>query len=180
LFEIRIREVIRQLIEAELLFHAWFNRSEVQSIKGKLNERIQEINALIVSHSPTNNEQINRVVTTKEPKKKKAKVEKGSTQRLTLEMLRSGKTIQEIALGRELKATTICSHLAGFIELGELKLNEILSSSICEKLETAMREFPTDKKLGEALSTLSNQFAADEIVLGFAWKKYNSKNDPSN
>jgi hypothetical protein len=180
LFEIRIREVIRQLIETELLFHAWFNRSEVQSIKDKLNERIQEINALIVSHLPKNNEQINRVVTTKEPKKKKAKVEKGSTQRLTLEMLRSGKTIQEIALGRELKATTICSHLAGFIEQGELKLNEILSSSICEKLETAMRDFPADKKLGEALSALSNQFAADEIVLGFAWKKYNSKNDPSN
>jgi len=59
-------------------------------------------------------------------------------------------------------------------------LNEILSSSICEKLETAMRDFPADKKLGEALSSLSNQFAADEIVLGFAWKKYNSKNDTSN
>ena len=90
-----------------------------------------------------------------------------------------GKTIQEIALSRELKATTICSHLAGFIEQGELKLNEILSSSITEKLETTMRDFPADNKLGEALSALSNQFAADEIVLGFAWKKYNSKNDSS-
>jgi hypothetical protein len=180
LFEIRIREVIRQLIETELLFHAWFNRSEVQSIKGKLNERIQEINALIVSHSPTNNEQLNQKTTTKEPKKKKAKVEKGSTQRLSLQMMRSGKTIQEIALSRELKASTICSHLAGFIEQGELKLNEILSASITEKLETAMRDFPADKKLGETLSALSNQFAADEIVLGFAWKKYNSKNDTSN
>ena len=75
--------------------------------------------------------------------------------------------------------TTICSHLAGFIEQGELKLNEILSASITEKLETAMREFPDDKKLGEALSSLSNQFAADEIIIGFAWKKFNSKNDTS-
>jgi hypothetical protein len=42
-----------------------------------------------------------------------------------------------------------------------------------------MRDFPIDKKLGEALSSLSNQFAADEIVLGFAWKKYNSNNGSS-
>jgi hypothetical protein len=178
LFEIRIREVIRQLIEAELLLHAWLNRSDVSSIKSLIHDRVK------AAHEPLNvvieKSDVSPQSKTKTQKKSKAKVEKGSTQRLTLEMLRSGKTIQEIALSRELKATTICSHLAGFIEQGELKLNEILSSSITEKLETAMRDLPADKKLGEALSALSIQFAADEIVLGFAWKKYNSKNDSSN
>jgi hypothetical protein len=178
LFEIRIREVIRQLIESELLLHAWLNRSEVNSIKSLIHDRVK------AAYEPLNvvieKTELSTKNTPKTQKKSKPKVEKGSTQRLTLEMLRSGKSIQEIALSRELKATTICSHLAGFIEQGELKLNEILSASITEKLETAMRDFPADKKLGEALSALSNQFAADEIVLGFAWKKYNSKNDTSN
>ena len=33
LFDIRIKRSIRLLIEVELLFHAWLNRSEVNSIK---------------------------------------------------------------------------------------------------------------------------------------------------
>jgi len=178
LIEIRIREAIRQLIEAELLFHAWLNRSEVSSIKSLIQDRVK------VAYEPLNvsmeKAEVNVQNTNKTRKKIKPKVEKGSTQRLSLEMLRTGKSIQEIALSRELKASTICSHLAGFIEKGELQLKEILSSTIIDQLETAMRDFPTDKKLGEVLSSLSKQFAADEIILGFAWRKYNSKNEPSN
>ncbi len=172
LLEVRIREAIRQLIEAEVLFHAWLNRSEISSIKIDLKQRIQDAYAPlnIMPQASSEKEQIKTAVR----KTKKAKVEKGNTQRVTLNMLKEGKSMQEIALSRELKATTICGHLAGFIEKGELNLNEVLSQSLIDQLMDALKPFPAETKLGALINALGNRFPADELKLADAWRKVNT------
>lgn len=59
-----------------------------------------------------------------EPVKKRAP--KGTTQRLSLEMLRSGKNYNEIAAERMLSPNTVFGHLKGFVSTGELRWDEVL------------------------------------------------------
>mgnify|MGYP002622260164 CR=1 FL=1 len=59
-----------------------------------------------------------------EPAKKRAP--KGTTQRLSLEMLRSGQNYNEIAAERMLSPNTIFGHLKGFVSTGELRWDEVL------------------------------------------------------
>lgn len=61
------------------------------------------------------------------PKKvKKAKVQKGDTNRATLKLYKEGKTIAEISMERNLAYTTIESHLSSFIPTGEISVFEMI------------------------------------------------------
>ena len=61
------------------------------------------------------------------PKQEKKKREpKGTTQRISLEMLRSGMNYNEIASERMLTPTTIFGHLRSFVTSGELKWEDII------------------------------------------------------
>ena len=59
-----------------------------------------------------------------EPMKKRAP--KGTTQKLSLEMLRAGKNYNEIAAERMLAPSTVFGHLRGFVSTGELRWDEVL------------------------------------------------------
>ncbi len=69
-----------------------------------------------------------------------------STIRQTLELFRAGKTPQDIADSRNLKATTIYSHLACCIEEGELALNAVVNLADAEikAIEFAFSQLPED------------------------------------
>jgi hypothetical protein len=76
---------------------------------------------------------------TKGPKPKKAAVEKGSSQRLSLQLFTEGKSIKEIAESRNLSANTIEGHLADFVKTGELDVLKLLSA---DKLATILKVLP--------------------------------------
>ena len=61
-----------------------------------------------------------------EPTPKKKKEPKGSSQRTSLDMLRSGKNFYEIATERLLAPSTIFGHLRGFVDTGEITMQDIL------------------------------------------------------
>jgi hypothetical protein len=65
---------------------------------------------------------------------KKPKQIKGSSQRESLNLFKSGKSPGEIALLRQLAESTINSHLAGFIRAGQLDIMEVLQRGKFERI----------------------------------------------
>jgi uncharacterized protein YpbB len=67
-----------------------------------------------------------------EPKPKKEKID---TKKASLELFKSGKTIEEIANERDLNENTIFGHLASFISSGEVKITDLMSKKHYNELK---------------------------------------------
>jgi ATP-dependent DNA helicase RecQ len=81
------------------------------------------------------------------------------TKRLSLQMFQSGRSIDEIAVARELKRSTIEEHLGHFIFNGEVSINEIVNkdkvATIIKAIESNKNSLaiaPVKQKLGEHYS----------------------------
>lgn len=85
-------------------------------------------------------------------KERKPKPKKGASMKVSLELFRSGKTIEEIAEQRGYVSSTIMSHLASFIPTGEIKATDLMSVEHYEELKAII---PT--KTFEGLSDLKQQ-----------------------
>lgn len=92
----------------------------------------------------------------------KTKKIKGETQRASLEMFKSGKTIVQIAVDRALTETTIEGHLASFIKTGEIDIYDLMTP---EKLDAIMKILKEEKKysLNELKSELGSAISFGEI-----------------
>jgi len=66
----------------------------------------------------------------------------------TLRLLKGGKSPEEVAAVRELKASTIYTHLADLIECGQLSVDEVLMLEANEvhEIEEALRALPEDQQ----------------------------------
>ena len=86
-----------------------------------------------------------------EEKKKKPKVD---TKKLTFDLFKQGKTIEEIAGERGFAPTTIEGHLAHYIETGELEIDNFVSKPELEEIQKAISKIDTQNlnPLKEALN----------------------------
>ncbi|MEP5339356.1 MAG: helix-turn-helix domain-containing protein [Algibacter sp.] len=82
----------------------------------------------------------------------KPKKKKGDTKKISLELFKSGKTIEAIANERELNVNTITGHLASFIPTGEVKITDVISETHYKELKAII-----PKKKFENLSDLKHQ-----------------------
>ena len=82
----------------------------------------------------------------------KPKKKKGDTKKISLELFKAGKPIEQIALERELNTNTIFGHLAGFISSGEIKIADLMTKTHYVELKEII---PT--KTFENLSDLKHQ-----------------------
>lgn len=71
---------------------------------------------------------------------KRVKPEKGATRRISLELFKEEKTIEEIATLRELKESTILGHLASFIPTGEIQIEELFDKETVAALTAVVEE----------------------------------------
>ncbi len=103
-------------------------------------------------------------VKTKSSKKKVAKKDKVSTYDQTLEMLKDGKTVDEIARERQLGETTIYGHCVRLIRLEKLELDEVLERDRINALSDIFDQYdgmsltPLKEKVG-------NDFTWEELKL---------------
>ena len=104
-------------------------------------------------------------------KARKQKPEKESpvdTRRVTLEMFRQGKSIQEIASARNFVESTIETHLASFIPSGEVRIYDLVPEDKAAKILEVINEIggnaasPIKEKLGDAYS-----FNAIRILMNY-------------
>jgi uncharacterized protein YpbB len=84
-----------------------------------------------------------------EPKPKR---QKGDTKRTSLMLFKSGKSIEQIAIERDLNVNTITGHLSSFIGSGEVKILELISEKHYNELKKVI-----PKQKFENISDLKHQ-----------------------
>ncbi|MEZ5103801.1 MAG: helix-turn-helix domain-containing protein [Draconibacterium sp.] len=96
---------------------------------------------------------------------KKPKVD---TKKVSFDLLKSGKTIAEIAKERSLTINTVENHLAYFIKLGELDIHQFLSEEKLRKITNYFKE-AENKSFGEAKSKLGDEVTYGELRMGLSY-----------
>ena len=94
----------------------------------------------------------------------KVKKPKVDTRKITFDLWKSGKNIEEIARERKFAVATIEGHLARYVENGELPLDEILSKEKIKRISDHFRESGS-VSLGRAKADLGEDISYGEIKL---------------
>lgn len=109
----------------------------------------------------------------KKPKKtkvkdEKPKKEKADTKAATYKMFREGLSMEEIAAQRSLAVGTIGGHLAHFVETGDLKVGEVVSTQHQKMIRGIVKSFDKAYALSDVKSLLPNDYTYAEIKLVIA------------
>ncbi|MEO1033056.1 MAG: helix-turn-helix domain-containing protein, partial [Bacteroidota bacterium] len=130
------------------------SKQELKAIHGMGKTRIEkygtEILEVIKNYCEENDVEISQSAPVFEVSKPKR--QKGDTKKVSLELFKTGKSLEEIAEYRELNPNTIFGHLASFIPSGEVKVTDLMPESHYAELKAII---PT--KTFENLSDLKHQ-----------------------
>jgi uncharacterized protein YpbB len=88
----------------------------------------------------------------------------GNTKLATYDLYKSGKSIEEIAAERGLKAVTIEGHLAHFIGSGHLDISKFLSKDQVEEIAAFFKE-NGDNSTAEAKATFGDEYSFGELKM---------------
>lgn len=113
------------------------------------------------------------VVQTKE---KKTKSPKGASARISLELLRQGYNIRDIAAERNMATSTIEGHLADMIAVGEAAIHEVMNESRLNSLEKILSDIPINQPLSNIKQAAGKRFSYGEIKFVLAHMDYSRKN----
>ncbi|MGJ8551209.1 helix-turn-helix domain-containing protein [Winogradskyella wichelsiae] len=121
-----------------------------------------EILKVITSYCDENDIEVSRDISVIE--KLQPKTKKGDTKKISLDLFRAGKSIDQIGLERELNSNTIFGHLASFISSGEVLITELMSKKNYQELKKVI---PTKKfdNLSDLKSQLDDKYSYAEIRL---------------
>lgn len=108
----------------------------------------------------------------------KQKREKGSTQKLSLEMYLKGQKVSEIARERNLATGTIESHLFSFIPTGEVDVYEFITEDKLQLIISLLKKDSTHS-LSSARQVLGDDFSYTEINAGFKFFKKVNEHVPA-
>jgi len=98
----------------------------------------------------------------KQGKGKKEKKPKGYSQRVTLQMFRDGKSIEEIAAVRDLTSSTIAGHIAEMVNIGELTIEQAIPSGVMTILDKVSEDITSADRKPE-YSSLRDSLAGTTI-----------------
>ncbi|MBU2922237.1 helix-turn-helix domain-containing protein [Winogradskyella psychrotolerans] len=94
----------------------------------------------------------------------KPKKRKGDTKKISLDLFKSGKSIDQIALERELNSSTIFGHLADFIASGEVKITDLMSSTHYKELKAIIPTL-TFENLSDLKHQIDDKYSYGELRL---------------
>ena len=122
------------------------NMSELEKISGFGEIKLQRYGKVfldeVLNYSKKNNLQ-SRIMNKTPKRQRKAGTSRSpqnsDTKLESLELFKSGKSVAEIAALRNLAASTIESHLTFFIDVGKLKVNELVSKEKMQRIEKAIQ-----------------------------------------
>lgn len=180
LFEL-LRELRNQIAKREDLVHFQIftqkslytmcetlptTKAELKQIHGMGKTRIEkygtEILNIINSYCEENDIEISQI--SSEFETTKPKKIKGDTKKISLELFKKGKSIQEIADERELNVTTITGHLANFISSGEVSITDLISERHYKELNELIPN-KTFENLSDLKHQLDEKYTYGEIRL---------------
>jgi len=100
-------------------------------------------------------------------KKTADKVPKADTKELSLDLLKAGKTIAEIALERKMVIGTIEGHLAHYVASQEISAKDIIGVKKLDKILSAIKELKT-RQMNPIREYLGRDYSFGEIKIGVA------------
>jgi ATP-dependent DNA helicase RecQ len=108
----------------------------------------------------------------RERKQRAERVEKpgGDTRRESFNQYLLGKTVAEIAAGRNLATTTIEGHLAYFVEQGEMDVTAIVEREKIPAIQDVIEKYGSDK-LAPLKEVLGEHYSYGEIKAVVSWMK---------
>jgi uncharacterized protein YecA (UPF0149 family) len=180
LFEL-LRELRNQIAKREELVHFQIftqkslyamcemlptTKQELKAIHGMGKTRIEkygeDILRVIIQFCDENNiETLNDNSVFEE---KKPQIKRGDTKRISLDLFKTGNSIDQIALERELNANTIIGHLASFIPSGEIKITDLMSKKHYEELKKIIPS-KTFENLSDLKHQIDDKYSYGEIRL---------------
>ncbi len=180
LFEL-LRELRNQIAEKEDLVHYQVfsqkslyamcetlpgNKAELQAIHGMGKVRVDKYGAAIlkVIKEYCDENDIEFSEAAPELIEDKPKRKKGDTKKISLDLFKAGKSIDQIALERELNSNTIFGHLASFTATGEVKITELMSKSNYKDLSKIIPT-KTFENLSDLKHQLDDKYSYGEIRL---------------
>ena len=94
----------------------------------------------------------------------KPKRQRGDTNKTSLQLFKSGKSIEQIAIERDLNVNTITGHLASFITSGEVKILDLISEKHYKELKTII---PKQKfeNISDLKHKIDNKYTFGELRL---------------
>ena len=148
---------------------------ELRQISGfgpaKINSYGSQFLEIIIEYCSKNNLSSN--ISEKIPKRNRKNLNgsKVDTKGISFELFKAGKSISEIAQERKLAVGTIESHLAGFVQTGDIDIAKVLDQRKLDLIEPELKDYssgpitPIKVKLGDEISF-------GEIRFAIAWKEY--------
>jgi hypothetical protein len=181
--DLPIYMVLPQKTMYELVAQLPVTRRDLKDIKGFGKKKVQkygdEIIGIIRSYLQVNlldklDEELPEVEPARKPKQ-----EKGQTQRISFEMFKMGKTIEEIARERSLSQTTIEGHLASFIASGDLQIEQFVPVEKTRIISDFFLETGS-KSLSEAREVLGEDFSYGELRMVLSYLNRSNTEPPAN
>jgi hypothetical protein len=103
------------------------------------------------------------------------KTPKVNTKELSLNLYKEGKTIAEISIERNLSSTTIEGHIAYYISIGELDINQFVTAGKLDIIVEAINNH-SEKTLTPIKESLGDEYTYGEIKMAIAYLEHlNSK-----
>ncbi len=99
----------------------------------------------------------------KKGKRRKKTLDEPSTYDITLEMFRSGMSIEAIARERSYAKSTIEGHLAKAVESGRIDIHAFIPKTAVDTISAALREMPEGFSSGELMAKLGGVFTYSEL-----------------
>ena len=142
------------------------NKKELKAVNGMGKVRVEKYGTEILNVIREYCDENDIETSNKEPvfEELKPKRQKGETKKISLELFKSGKSIQEIALERELNENTISGHLASFIPSGEVKITDLVSKAHYKELKELILKYKFEN-LSDLKYQLDDKFSYGEIRL---------------
>lgn len=155
-----------------MLLGSGFIKAHIQNdfskLKVKLDTEIAEISNLLDNIYRSKSQVGLHEVKPKEKKEKgpkKPKKEKDQSRRESLDLFKSGKTIEEIAKERGYVEGTIWSHLLKALVAEEIKLDEILEKHAIDEIRRYMWDHSELDSLGKLISSTEDRFHPYHVKL---------------
>lgn len=162
--------ILQQKTLLELIDKLPATYTELKEIKGLGKKKLQQFGAeileIIRSYRFRNDMPLPEIEATLELEEKKK--DKVDTKRVSFELFKQGWSIENIAAERNLTAGTIETHLAHFVEAGELNIEDLIPA---DKLATISRYFTENdvESLTQAKQALGDDISWNEIRIVAKW-----------
>ncbi len=171
-------QIFTQITLFELCAYFPVTPKELKAINGMGKIRVEKhgenILSIINKYVSENETTKKEVVYIDKPVNKDTKPKEVSTKHYSLNLFKSGKSIEEIAEERGFVASTIASHLVYFIPTGEIKITDIMPVNKYKKLKKIIQKIKFDG-LTELKNKLDNKFTYTELRLVVADLGLNKK-----